>query len=110
MLKNPVRVSVRVKDENGNKKTITHIGRSSFAGNDKIKKITIPATIKKINNDAFYQCNNLEEVWILKAETVLDVGMGAFYGCKNLKTIYVGRECEWAEHAIDKTITNLVEI
>lgn len=98
------------QDENGNKKTITHVGRSSFAGNNKIKKITIPASIDKINNDAFYQCDNLEEVWILKAETVLDIGMGAFYGCKNLKTIYVGRECEWAKHALDKAITQLVEI
>lgn len=98
------------EDESGERKEITYVGIDAFAINGKIKKVTIPPTVDTICTDAFYRCENLEEVVIEKSDEKLTVGMGAFCGCKNLKTIYVGRECRWLEHALEETDAQIVTL
>ena len=98
------------ENENGKKKTITQVGINAFAVNKKIKKVTIPPTVDSLDRDAFYCCENLEEVVIEGSDKKLTVGMGAFFGCKNLKTIYVGRECEWGKHALGETNAQIVPL
>ena len=98
------------EDESGERKEITYVGIDAFAINGKIKKVTIPPTIDTICTDAFYRCENLEEVVIEKSDEKLTVGMGAFCGCKNLKTIYVGRECQWLEHSLEETDAQIVTL
>jgi hypothetical protein len=61
-----------VYDENNNKYTVTAIGGASFAFNN-ITSITLPRTIKKVANYAFYACENLNWVACL-AETPPSIG------------------------------------
>ena len=97
-------------DDRGMQKTITHIGRSSFAGNKNVTKVIIPSTVQSICDDAFYECENLEEVVIMKSNKELSVGTGAFYNCKNLKKIYTGRECRWGTYALENTNAEIIKI
>jgi len=96
-------------DSDGAVQKITHVGRSSFAGNNKVEKVIIPAGIQRICQDAFYQCANLREVVILKGEDVLDIETGAFFACECLEKVYIGRPCQWGEYALDKTNAQKIE-
>ena len=51
-----------------------------------LKKVYIPATVKKISNFAFLNCNALEEVTYEGLSTELDVGKEAFFMCWNFQT------------------------
>lgn len=73
--------------------TVTEIKASVFA-NRNISKLTIPAGITAIGNDAFANCRYLEEVVFLSAaageEVGLTVGKNAFKGASKLSKITVG--------------------
>ncbi|MGM9638686.1 MAG: leucine-rich repeat protein [Butyricicoccaceae bacterium] len=97
-------------DADGVVKKIIHIGRSSFAGNNKIQRVIIPPSIQRICQDAFYQCTNLREVVILKCDDELDIEMGAFFNCEHLEKVYIGRPCWWGEHALEKTNAQKIDI
>lgn len=53
--------------------------------NETIKNITIPASVEKIGNSAFYKCTALEQITFLGEECVL--GNSTFAECSNLKSI-----------------------
>lgn len=53
-----------------------------------IREITIPHSVREIEAEAFWRCEQLEKVTILNANT--KVGAGAFSRCKNLKEINYG--------------------
>ncbi|SCY33657.1 SWIM zinc finger [Lachnospiraceae bacterium XPB1003] len=62
------------------------IGREAFCGNNTIKSVILPNGVM-IEEDAFMDCSNLEEV--TERENVLTIDSleeGAFWGCKKLKT------------------------
>lgn len=105
-----VTIPVSYTDENGVQRGITQIGRSSFAGNQNVRKVIIPSTIQRIGNDAFYNCKNLQEVVIEKAGGELDIGMGAFFSCEHLEVIRVGRECRWDKFTLEKTPARLIPL
>ena len=69
----------------------TSISDNGFSSSDNklkyLKKITLPSTIKKIENDAFYNLTGLEEINIPEACT--EIGSRAFYNCTSLKTITI---------------------
>lgn len=88
---------------------IEKIPNSMFIGSS-IKSITIPGTVTKIGQYAFYDCDSLESVTISDSVTEIEayafgkcellssvkwsqklstLGEGAFYGCAKLKSIYV---------------------
>lgn len=44
----------------------------------------MPSKIKKVSEDAFYECTNLQKV---NLNNVTNVGPSAFSRCNNLKTV-----------------------
>ena len=72
-------------------KAVAEIGHDLFdfvnGGNKTIKKITIPSSVKKIDEGAFVWAESLEEVYI--EDGVEDIGENAFAGCQKLKKITI---------------------
>jgi hypothetical protein len=66
---------------------IDEIGSLSFAGCEKITKITIPESVAYIHNDAFVGCNELNSVFFKGAKTHIEEG--AFNGCSSLSSITI---------------------
>ncbi|MBP3387033.1 MAG: leucine-rich repeat domain-containing protein, partial [Clostridia bacterium] len=63
-----------------------------------LKKVTIPDGIKYIFDDAFSNCNYLEEVVFLsESTTAVEIHGGAFYGCIRLKKITFPENCVFVE-------------
>lgn len=75
---------------------IMYIGEEAFEGNDKIKKIIIPRTVTQIQQLAFANMPNLEEVYFIDdkptengvADAELNIiSYGAFINCPKLKKV-----------------------
>ena len=79
--------------------TISEIGTAACSNNDDLKTLTIPPSVRIIERDAFYACEQLEEIVIQDAEQPLSIGRGAFAKCKNLKKIYLGRSITFDRYA-----------
>ena len=58
-----------------------------FSGRSKIRKVTLPESLRWIANDMFYNCYVLEEVNF--PATLQSIGSYAFYNCDNLKTAVI---------------------
>ena len=74
--------------------SVEQIGRQAFAGTQ-IKTLPEMPGLKRIGDEAFYQCKNLKKVTI--PETVEYIGGGAFYGCSNIWSLTynaINAECE----------------
>ena len=52
------------------------------------EKVTIASTVKRIEQDCFYGCSQLEEVSI-KGGVLEEIGVHAFMNCSKLKTINI---------------------
>ena len=63
---------------------VVAIGKSAFAGNKTLTKVTLPETVAEIDAMAFYNCSSLSEVNI--PSDLTKIGAYAFYGCINLST------------------------
>ena len=72
---------------NGVKYKVTSIGKKAFAGDKKLKEVTISKNITSINDKAFSNCKKLSLVKI--SSNVKQIGKKAFYGCKNLRYIRI---------------------
>ena len=64
---------------------VVEIGSFSFSGNKKLKKITIPSNVKRVNAYAFDGCSNLVELDIKEVEYL---GRYAFRNCDALTVIH----------------------
>ncbi len=64
---------------------VTTIGQEAFTSQPDIKQITIPFSIRRIEQQAFYHCIKLTEV--VMEEGVEVIGKGAFEECTFLKKI-----------------------
>ena len=73
-----------------NGKPVTSLGENFLRDNTKIEKITIPASIKRVPNYAFYKCTKLSEVVL--NEGLEEIGMYAFDSCK-LKKLIIPSTC-----------------
>lgn len=62
------------------------IGEYAFAFCD-MKTIELPSYLETIENNAFYACNNLEEV--ICPENLMSIGREAFANCIRLENIYI---------------------
>lgn len=74
--------------------SVGQIGSRVFAGTQ-IKTLPEMPGLKRIGDEAFYQCKNLKKVTI--PETVEYIGGGAFYGCSNIWSLTynaINAECE----------------
>lgn len=70
---------------------VTEIGKNVFKSNDynrgNITQITIPSSVKKIGEDAFYGLSNIKTFTI--PEGVEEIGNGAFGDCESLRDLYL---------------------
>ena len=83
--------------------SITLIGKEAFNGCS-FSEITIPRSVKKILNYAFYSCVKLNKV-ILK-EGIEEINYRAFYGCNNLLYIEIPKgTISIGEEAFEGTTT-----
>lgn len=68
-------------------KPIIKISNSTFEGNDKITKVTIPASVQIIGKNAFAECTKLESV-VFKANSELqEISEKAFLACSAIKSL-----------------------
>lgn len=66
---------------------ITAIGNTAFAGNEYVRSVTIPNTVKTIGDDAFFRCSSLSNVTI--PNSVTSIGSWALAQCDNLKSVTI---------------------
>lgn len=71
---------------------ITEIGLNSFAYNSELIEVSIPKTVKKIDNWAFRNCESLSVVHISNGVTVM--GYGAFAWCNSLYDVELPESLE----------------
>lgn len=63
------------------------IGKTCFKGANLVGKITIPSTVTKIYDQAFYNCSNLTSLVFTDANdpnAAMTINKEAFYGCRKL--------------------------
>jgi hypothetical protein len=70
---------------------VVGVAEKAFCRSDKIKSITLPSSVRYIDEQAFAWCRNLERV---SFESVLEIGERAFMGCDKLNSIDWGNELE----------------
>lgn len=63
---------------------LTLMEHSVLSGSD-VKRVSIPASLKKLPENAFGGCKNLQEVHIYGLDTIVS---GAFDGCNKISNIY----------------------
>lgn len=77
------------------------IGNQAFSECDVLEEINIPSTVQTIGQDAFYNCDSLAIAVI--PESVMTMGNHAFYSCDNI-TIMVahkGKQTNWNAYWTD---------
>lgn len=63
--------------------TVVEIGMEAFLENETITKVTIPESVKKIGEAAFYDCTSLTEVIVLSKDVEIeDVALGYYYASR----------------------------
>lgn len=67
--------------------SVTSIGMSAFAENQKLTSVTIPNSVKRIRNVAFGNCKQLSSVTI--PESVTEIRENAFVACEALTSIVI---------------------
>ena len=77
-----------IPSEYQNKK-VTSIGYKAFANNSTITSVTIPDSIKTIDEEAFYKCTELTSIFI--PDSVTSLGKSAFYECTKLASLTLGK-------------------
>ena len=68
---------------------ITKIGKRAFFSCN-FSSVDIPSSVIRIEEDAFFSCDNLSSVWIPSSVSYLDAQ--AFYGCDKLSAINVSSD------------------
>ena len=84
------------------------ISYKAFWGNIKIKKVTLPDSIFRIESSAFEGCTNLTEIILPKR--LESIGCNAFKGCINLTEIILPKSLESIGHDAFLGCTNLKTI
>lgn len=63
------------------------IAKKAFEENGGLTAVTIPASVEKIGNDAFYRCGSLSSVTFAENSSRTHIGTGVFYSCSSLTSI-----------------------
>lgn len=74
---------------NGNEYIVTEIGNQAFRGQSKLTSVSIPSSVKKIDDKAFLGCVSLANVSIHDNSSLEYIGREAFSSCKRLSSIYI---------------------
>lgn len=67
--------------------TVTEIGEEAFFGCDELEEVVIPASVRKIGKEAFRCCSNMTKIVI--PDSVIEIGSGAFDECNSLSEIHL---------------------
>ncbi len=79
---------------------VTTIGEMAFRGKKQLKNIIIANSVKKIEHDAFYDCDELDNVYVPAG--VKEVKSYAFAECDKLKKItFAGVPTKLSRHTFD---------
>ena len=91
---------------------VSEIGRYSFAGKNRITKLTIPNTIYKIGNYAFYKCSFLNDVTL--SQYLKEIGEYAFSSCSRLNQIVIPKSVteigSWAFYSCSSDLKIFCEV
>ena len=68
------------------RKIVSELGKYALSGH-KLETLQLPPGIKKIGAYAFYNCENLKNIWFYS--TIEDIGAGVFTGCTAVKVLDV---------------------
>ena len=63
------------------------LGEHGFRGDKTVVRIELPEGIQYIPGSFFYECRNLQEVWL--PDSLLEIGAYAFYGCESLSAVHI---------------------
>ena len=67
--------------------TVTEIGEEAFFGCDELEEVVIPASVRKIGKEAFRCCSNMTKIVI--PDSVIEIGDGAFDECDSLGELHL---------------------
>ena len=76
--------------------------------NENVTNVTIPNTVTKIADGAFYNCTSLTNVTI--PESVTSIGNNAFHNCTGLKTLVVPKSVTSIGTDAFKNVKNVINI
>lgn len=71
--------------------TVMEIENSAFSGLDSIRKLNLPKNLQKMGYDAFYSCDNLEEIYVPEQYEDL-CGDSVFRSCLKVEKIDVSEK------------------
>ena len=113
--------------------TVVGIYKDAFYYCHDLTHVTLPPTLRYIDNYAFYDCINLDNVTlpdgltyigadafclcsgsgftkIVIPNTVTSIGLGAFYGCSNLASVTIGSSVRQIHETLFKNCTSLTNV
>ncbi len=90
-----IEIPATVKDSEGNTYSVTSIGTSAFHNCSSITSVTIPNTIKIIEDSGFSGCSSMESIYI--PNSVKTIGRWSFGDCSKLSTVIIGNSVETIE-------------
>lgn len=61
------------------------IGKSAMRGNNSVRSVTVPDTVRSVDEGAFFQMQNLCDVHL--PDTLQYLGVAVFRGCESLKSV-----------------------
>ena len=96
------------EDENGEKYTLTKIGYLGFCCNENLSSVSIPETVKNIEDDAFRGCSRLWKVTL--SDGVETIDYSAFAECTNLLEITLPKSLKYIRSGVFMDCSRLQEI
>lgn len=87
---------------------LVRVCRNAFLRCRKLKHVSLPSSLKSIENDAFVGCTSLESLEI--PDSVECICRGAFDGCTSLKHIKLSSSCKSLPDFVFYGCTSLEEI
>lgn len=87
--------------------TLKKIGRRAFARSSP-EAVKIPASVESIGEEAFAECKKLEKIIINGSMTSLPRGL--FAGCKNLKSVTINAPIEFLGRAFFRGLKSLEKV
>ena len=87
---------------------VTSICGGAFSFNNKITKITLSNTVKKIGSEAFVYCRNLKAV-VMK-DSVYELGERVFFSCRSLTYVKLSNSLKSIPEGTFEKCTKLVNV
>ena len=89
--------------------SVVEIGEHAFACNLSLESVpSIPSSVKKIAEGAFWECTSLKEAFI--PGSVQEIGNFVFYGCTKLESVHLSQGIEKLGHNLFTNCKNLAEL